>query len=65
MSESEYQECDAFILVRYVSYAVTRKGFRVKRIILAPTMLDAAKDIAQDSLTSTAEGGKLSLISEV
>lgn len=48
MSESEYQECDAFILVRHVSYAVTRKGFRVKRIILATTMLDAAKDTVQE-----------------
>ena len=48
MSESEYQECDAFILVRHVSYAVTRKSFRVKRIILATTLLDAAKDTAQE-----------------
>lgn len=48
MSQSEHQECEAFILVRHVSYEVKRKGFRVKRIILATTMLDANQYTVED-----------------
>lgn len=48
MSKSEYEQCDDFILVRHVSYEVKRKGFRVKRIIIATTMLDAAEFTVED-----------------
>ena len=48
MSVPEYEQCDDFILVRHVSYAVKRKGFRVKRIIIATTMLDASKCTVED-----------------
>lgn len=48
MSACEYRQCDDFILVRHVSYEVKRKGFRVKRIILATTMLNAAQDSAKE-----------------
>lgn len=40
MALEEYNNSDDFIFVRHVSYAVKRKGFRVKRIILATTLLD-------------------------
>ena len=34
--------------MRHVSYEVKRKGFRVKRIILATTLLDAAQHTVED-----------------
>jgi putative transposase len=40
MSLQEYRDSDDFVLVRHVSYEVKQKGFRVKRIILATTLLD-------------------------
>jgi hypothetical protein len=48
MSKAEYQQCPAFMLVRHVSYEVKRKGFRVRRIILATTMLDADQDTVEE-----------------
>ena len=48
MSTQEYRECDPFILVRHVSYQVKRKGFRVRRIILATTMLRADQDSVEE-----------------
>jgi putative transposase len=48
MSKQEYRECDPFILVRHVSYEVKRKGFRVRRIILATTMLHADQDSVEE-----------------
>lgn len=43
MSISEYEQCEDFISVRHVRYDVKQKGFRVKRIILATTLLDPVK----------------------
>lgn len=40
MSEQEFAESHDFVLVRHVSYQVKVKGFRVRRIILATTLLD-------------------------
>lgn len=48
MSQSEYEQCDKFISVRHVSYEVKRKGFRVQRIILATTMLNAEQDTVEE-----------------
>ena len=48
MSVEEYQQCDEFMLVRHVSYEVKRRGFRVKRIVLATTLLDASQYSVQD-----------------
>jgi len=48
MSIREYRECDDFISVRHIRYDVKQKGFRVKRIILATTMLDAVKDTVDE-----------------
>ncbi len=48
MSEAEYAECPDSILVRHVSYEVKRKGFRVRRIILATTLLDAFEYTVED-----------------
>ncbi|WP_168565944.1 IS4 family transposase [Crateriforma spongiae] len=45
MSKQEYRECDPFILVRHVSYEVKRKGFQVRRIVLATTMLRQDKGV--------------------
>ena len=51
MSKRDYQKCPKSISVRHVRYAVKRKGFRVRRIILATTLLDAkiygVEDLAQ------------------
>lgn len=51
MSKGDYQKCPKSIAVRHVRYAVKRKGFRVRRIILATTLLDAkiygVKDLAE------------------
>lgn len=48
MSEAEYAECPDSILVRHVSYEVKRKGFRVRRIILATNLLDALEYSIED-----------------
>jgi len=40
MSEEEFAQCQDFVLVRHVSYEFKVKGFRVRRIILATTLLD-------------------------
>lgn len=48
MSHSDFAHCAAFILVRHVRYDVERKGFRVKRIVLATTLLDAAVYSVED-----------------
>jgi putative transposase len=41
MSKRDYRKCPESISVRHVSYEVKQKGFRVRRIILATTLLDA------------------------
>ena len=48
MSQATYRECDAFILVRHVSYQVKRKGFRTRRIVLVTTLLDPESYSLQD-----------------
>ena len=40
MSQEEFAECNDVVLVRHVRYDVKVKGFRVKRITLATTLLD-------------------------
>ena len=40
-TKEEYSQWPDFILVRHVSYNVKQKGFRVRRIILVTTLLDA------------------------
>jgi hypothetical protein len=42
MSLSDFNACDSFILVRHVAFDVKRPGYRVKRIVLATTLLDAS-----------------------
>jgi len=42
MSLSDFSVCASFILVRHVAFDVKRPGFRVKRIALATTLLDAS-----------------------
>jgi putative transposase len=48
MSAEEYGDLDAFVLVRHLRYAVTQKGFRVRYIVLATTLLDAAEYSVKD-----------------
>ena len=48
MSQSTYRQCPEFILVRHVRYEVKQKGFRVRRINLATTMLEANQDTIED-----------------
>jgi hypothetical protein len=42
MSKEDYNNCPESISVRHVRYAVKQKGFRVRHIILATTLLDAS-----------------------
>ena len=48
MSLLDFAQCESFILVRHVRYDVKRKGFRVKRIVLATTLLDASVFSVED-----------------
>jgi hypothetical protein len=48
MTSKEYDELDEFVQVRHLRYAVTQKGFRVRFIILATTLLDASKYSVED-----------------
>jgi putative transposase len=43
MNEEEYRRYPEFIMVRHLRYKVTQKGFRVKEVTLATTLLDAEK----------------------
>lgn len=49
MSQEDYDDLDEFILVRHLRYAVKQKGFRVRYIVLATTLLDAS-DYSVDDL---------------
>jgi len=42
MSEEEFQTYPSFILVRHLKYKVEQKGFRIREITLATTLLDAS-----------------------
>ncbi|MCO8123569.1 IS4 family transposase [Stieleria sp. TO1_6] len=48
MSKQEYDHLDDFILVRHLRYRVTQKGFRVRYVVLATTLLDASKYSVED-----------------
>ena len=48
MSEEDFAECNDFVLVRHVRYDVKVKGFRVRRITLATTLLDAVLYTVED-----------------
>lgn len=43
MSQQEYDDLEDFVLVRHLRYEVKRKGFRVRYIVLATTLLDASE----------------------
>lgn len=51
MSEEDFAECQDFVLVRHVRYEVKVKGFRVRKITLATTLLDpflySVEDLAE------------------
>jgi len=42
MSEEEYATYPSFIIIRHLKYKVEQKGFRVREITLATTLLDAS-----------------------
>ncbi len=48
MSKQEYDDLDDFVLVRHLRYCVKQKGFRVRHIVLATTLLDASKYSVED-----------------
>lgn len=48
MSKKEYRELDESILVRHVRFRVARKGYRVRTITLATTLLDASEYSIED-----------------
>lgn len=48
MSPEDHDDLDAFVLVRHLRYAVRRKGFRVRYIVLATTLLDASEYSVED-----------------
>lgn len=48
MSEDEFAESLNFVLVRHVRYDVQVKGFRVRRITIATTLLDAVLYTVED-----------------
>ncbi len=48
MSAEDYADLDAFVLVRHLRYTVHQKGFRVRFLVLATTLLDASKYSVQD-----------------
>ncbi len=48
MSAEEHDDLDAFVLVRHLRYAVHQKGFRVRFLVLATTLLDASEYSVED-----------------
>ena len=48
MSKQDYDNLDDFIFVRHLRYAVKQKGFRVRYIVLATTLLDASEHSVED-----------------
>jgi hypothetical protein len=48
ISKEEYDELDDFVLVRHLRYCVKQKGFRVRHVVLATTLLDASEYSMED-----------------
>ena len=48
MSQQEYDNLENFILVRHLRYEIKQKGFRVRYIVLATTLLDASDYSVED-----------------
>jgi len=48
MSQQEHDDLEDFVLVRHLRYAVKQKGFRVRYMVLATTLLDASEYSVED-----------------
>ncbi|TWU51595.1 transposase [Rubripirellula reticaptiva] len=48
MSKKEFDDLDDFVLVRHLRYCFKQKGFRVRYVLFATTLLDASEHSVED-----------------